>query len=132
MVKIKSSKKIKDFAKHLGFLRYEHEKDILTLKRLILVACFFSLILVSISSWMFYSDPRSKYDLVRPGRRELPESFRVEETNKDEKTKEDVKSDLQELNSKLEGLDIYGEFNDNSLNDDKVLQNYLDQQVIEQ
>ena len=69
---------------------------------------------------MFYSDPRSKYDLVRPGRRVLPESFRAEEVKNEDKTRDDLKLELQNLQKQLNGLDIYGSFNDQSLSDGKV------------
>ena len=125
-------KRAHKLAKSIGVLKHEHEEHPLTLRRLILVCCMFSLILVGISSWMFYSDPRSKYDLVRPGRRDLPESFRAEEVRGEDKTREDVRLELQNLQKQLNGLDIYGGFNDQSLSDEKVLQNYLDQPVLAQ
>lgn len=132
MVKSRIKKWLHSLAKSVGLLKREHESHPLTLRRLILLCCVFSFILVGISSWMFYSDPRSKYDLVRPGRRVLPESFRAEEVKNEDKTRDDLKLELQNLQKQLNGLDIYGSFNDQSLSDGKVLQSYLDQPVLEQ
>ena len=132
MVKLKFKERLHNLAKSVGVLKHKHEHHPLTLRRLILLCCVFSLILVGISSWMFYSDPRSKYDLVRPGRRVLPESFRAEEVKNEDKTRDDLKLELQNLQKQLNGLDIYGRFNDQSLSDGKVLQSYLDQPVLEQ
>jgi hypothetical protein len=119
------------FARSVGIKRHLHEEHPLTLRRLILLACLFSLVIVGISSWLFYKDPRSKYDLVRPGRRELPEAFRADEGSV-ANSKDDVKLEIQRLRTQLKGLEIYGGFNDDSLSDYKVLQNYLDQPVVEQ
>jgi hypothetical protein len=117
------------FAKMVGIKRHAHDLHALTLRRLILLACGFCIILVIFASWLFYKDPRSKYDLVRPGRRNLPESFRADQDKSltGEVTKSDVKLELQKLESQLTGLGIYGNFKDDSLSDYKVLQNYLDQ-----
>lgn len=132
MVKLRFKEHLHGLAKNVGVIKYDHEGHPLTLRRLILLCCVFSFILVGISSWMFYSDPRSKYDLVRPGRRVLPESFRAEEVKSEDKTRDDLKLELQNLQKQLNGLDIYGGFNDQSLSDGKVLQSYLDQPVLEQ
>lgn len=114
----------------------KHADDVIgfmSLRRLILMACLVSLVIVSFSSWLFYRDPRSKYDLVRPGRRELPESFRGSEGGQSSKdlSESDVKLRWQQLNGDLNGLNIYGDFNSDILSDGKVLQNYLDQPVVE-
>lgn len=119
-------------AKSVGLKRHEHDHHPFTLRRLILVVCLFSLVIVGVSSWVFYKDPRSKYDLVRPGRRELPESFRVEDESASLDSKEDVKLEIQRLQGQLNSLDSYGNFNNDSLSEGKVLQNYLDQPVLEQ
>lgn len=132
MVK-KFRERIHRFARSVGIKRHAHEHHPMTLRRLILFACLFSLIIVSVSSWIFYKDPRSKYDLVRPGRRALPESFQGEEdSNSSFETKEDVKIEIQHLQNQLNSLDSYGDFRNDSLGDNKVLQNYLDQPVLEQ
>ncbi len=125
--------KFHKIARSIGVKRHDHEHHPMTLRRLILLACLFSLVIVGISSWIFYKDPRSKYDLVRPGRRELPDSFQAEEDSGAKfETKEDVKVELQHIQSQLNGLDGYGNFTNDSLSDDKVLQNYLDRPVLEQ
>lgn len=120
-------------AKSVGIKRHAHEHHPMTLRRLILSACLFSLLIVAISSWMFYKDPRSKYDLVRPGQRELPESFRADdESSNSVESKDDVKLEIQRLQGQLNSLDTYGNFNNDSLGDYKVLQGYLDQPILEQ
>lgn len=119
-------------AKSVGIKRHDHEHHPFTLRRLILVVCLFSLLIVGVSSWAFYKDPRSKYDLVRPGRRELPESFRVEDESTTLDTKEDVKFEIQRLQAQLNSLDSYGNFNSDAFSEGKVLQNYLDQPVLDQ
>jgi len=120
-------------AKSVGIKRHAHEHHPMTLRRLILCACLFSLVIVGISSWIFYRDPRSKYDLVRPGRRQLPVSFKAEEEPSAKfETKEDVKFEIQHIRGQLNSLDSYGNFTNDTLSDDKVLQNYLDQPVLEQ
>jgi hypothetical protein len=121
-------------AKAIGIRRHDHETHPVTLRRLILLACLFSLSIVAVSSWLFYRDPRSKYDLVRPGRRTLPESFRADQSDlgKGETTKSDVKLELQKLQSQLNGLDLYGNYKDDALSDYKVLQGYLDQPITDQ
>lgn len=132
MVK-KLGTRLHKLAKSVGIRRHAHEHNSLTLRRLILLACLFSLVIVGVSSWIFYKDPRSKYDLVRPGRRELPDSFQAEEDSGAKfETKEDVKVELQHIQNQLKSLDSYGNFTNDSLSDDKVLQNYLDQPVLEQ
>lgn len=129
----KISSFIHNIAKSVGIKRHAHEHHPMTLRRLILLACLFSLGIVFISSWFFYRDPRSKYDLVRPGRRDLPESFKVEESSGVTfDTKQDVKLELQHLQNQLNDLDKYGNFTGDALSNDKVLQNYLDQPVIDQ
>ncbi len=126
-------KNLHSVAKSIGVKRHGHEEHRMTLRRLILLACTFSLIMTAYASWLFYNDPRSKYDLVRPGRRELPDSFRVDQSDSNsETTKSDVKVEVQKLQGQLNGLDIYGNFKDDALSDYKVLQGYLDQPVIEQ
>ncbi len=122
------------FAKITGIKRHAHDLHTLTLRRLILVSCLFSIFLVVIASWMFYSDPRSKYDLVRPGRRNLPEDFRADQDKSlsGEITSDDVKLELQKLQGQLTGLDIYGNFKDEALSDYKVLQGYLDQPITQE
>lgn len=119
-------------AKSVGIKRHEHEHHPFTLRRLILVVCLFSVLIVGVSSWVFYKDPRSKYDLVRPGRRDLPESFRVEDESTTLDSKEDVKLEIQRLQAQLNSLDSYGNFNSDSLSENKVLQSYLDQPVLDQ
>ncbi len=116
-----------------GLKRASHEIHSLTLKRLILLACGLSLAIVVASSWMFYSDPRSKYDLVRPGRRVLPQEFRADQSvsTSQEKTGSDVKLQLESLRAQLEGLKIYGDFRNDGLSDSKILQSYLDEPVVE-
>jgi hypothetical protein len=131
-VMISSFKKVfQRTARFIGIKRHAHEEHPMTLRRLILFACVFSLMIVGTSSWLFYQDPRSKYDLVRPGRRELPEEFRADEGTLAD-TKDDIKLEIQRLRTQLRGLEIYGGFNDDALSDYKVLQNYLDQPVVEQ
>lgn len=126
-------KSIIKLAKSVGLKRHPHEFHKITLRRLILVACVFSLVIVGISSWLFYKDPRSKYDLVRPGRRELPDSFKIDDERANNfDTKEDVKLEIQNIRSQLKGLDSYSNFTNDSLSNDKVLQNYLDQPVLDQ
>ncbi len=126
--------KLQKFAKAIGIRRHEHESHPVTLRRLILLACLFSLSIVAVSSWLFYRDPRSKYELVRPGRRTLPESFRADQSDlgRTETTKSDVKLELQKLQSQLNGLDLYGNYKDDALSDYKVLQGYLDQPIRDQ
>lgn len=124
--------KLHRLAKSVGIRRHEHEHHPMTLRRLILLACLFSILIVSISSWIFYSDPRSKYDLVRPGRRELPQSFRAEDDASNVESKDDVKLEIQRLQGQLNSLDTYGNFSNDSLSDAKVLQSYLDQPVLDQ
>jgi hypothetical protein len=116
-----------------GIKRHAHEQHQLTLRRLILLACGVSLIIVVVSSMMFYRDPRSKYDLVRPGRRVLPQEFRAPESSAkgQEKTAEEVKLSIQKVQKDLEGLKIYGKFKDDGLGNGKVLQDYLDNPVVE-
>ncbi|HRV75842.1 MAG: hypothetical protein H6799_02475 [Candidatus Nomurabacteria bacterium] len=131
---VKKIKKIlHKLAKSTGIKRHPHEHHSFTLRRLILSACLFSLVIVSISSWLFYKDPRSKYDLVRPGRRELPNSFKAEEDSSIKfESKDDIKVEIQHIQSQLKSLDTYGNFTNDALSNDKVLQNYLDQPVLEQ
>ena len=131
---VKKNKKFSHkLAKSVGLKRHSHEHHPMTLRRLILLACLFSVLIVSVSSWIFYKDPRSKYDLVRPGRRELPDSFKADEnSNNNFTTKDDVKLEIQHIRSQLNGLDSYGNFTNDSLSNDKVLQNYLDQPVLDQ
>lgn len=124
--------KLHKFAKSVGIKRHEHEHHPMTLRRLILSACLFSILIVGVSSWIFYRDPRSKYDLVRPGRRELPQSFRAEDSSSNVETKDDVKLEIQRLQGQLNSLDAYGNFSNDSLSDSKVLQSYLDQPVLDQ
>jgi hypothetical protein len=121
-------------AKSVGIVRHLHEEHPMTLRRLILISCVFSLVMVTIASWIFYNDPRSKYDLVRPGRRTLPDSFVVDQNDSSggETTKSDVKIEIQKLQSQVNGLDIYGNFKDDALSDYKVLQGYLDQPILDQ
>ncbi len=131
-------KKLKEWlhrlAKAIGIRRHAHDLHSLTLRRLILLACLFSLMLVATGSWLFYKDPRSKYDLVRPGRRNLPEGFRADQDKSlsGEITRDDVKLELQKLQGQLTGLDIYGNFKDEALSDYKVLQGYLDQPITQE
>ena len=134
MVKLMSKVKIRfhKFARSVGIKRHAHESHPMTLRRLILSACLFSLVIVGISSWVFYKDPRSKYDLVRPGQRALPESFRAEDESGVVETRDDVKLEIQRLQSQLNSLDGYGNFNNDQLSDYKVLQGYLDQPILEQ
>ncbi len=119
-------------AKSVGLRRHSHDLHRITLRRFILAACLFSLLITGISSWMFYKDSRSKYDLVRPGRRDLPESFRTEDEASSLKTREDVKLEIQHLQGQLNSLDSYGNFNNDQLSDYKVLQGYLDQPILDQ
>lgn len=127
-------KKLHAVARSVGIMRHLHEQHPMTLRRLILVACTFSMIMVTFASWAFYNDPRSKYDLVRPGRRNLPDSFKVDQSEDSggEVTRSDVKVELQKLQGQVNGLDIYGNFKDDALSDYKVLQGYLDQPFFEQ
>ncbi len=120
--------------KAVGIKRHGHESHPVTLRRLILIACSISIIIVIFSSWLFYSDPRSKYDLVRPGRRKLPETFQANKSNElsGDIEKSDVKIELQNLKGQLDGLDIYGNFKDDALSDYKVLQGYLDQPIVQE
>lgn len=122
------------FSKAIGIKRHAHDLHWLSLRRLILLSCGFCLLLVVMASWLFYKDPRSKYDLVRPGRRNLPESFRADQDKSlsGEITRDDVKLELQKLQGQLTGLDIYGNFNNDALSDYKVLQGYLDQPIVDQ
>lgn len=132
MVK-KLRSRVHKIAKAVGIKRHAHEHHPMTLRRLILLACLFSLVIVGISSWIFYKDPRSKYDLVRPGRRELPQSFQADEdSGTDFATKGDVKLEIQHIQGQLNSLDSYGNFTNDALSNDKVLQNYMDQPVLEQ
>lgn len=134
MVSTKLKQKAHAFLKAVGVKRHGHESHPITLRRLILIACAVSIVIVIFSSWLFYSDPRSKYDLVRPGRRKLPETFQADKSSElsGDIEKSDVKVELQKLKGQLEGLDIYGDFKDEALSDYKVLQGYLDQPIIEQ
>jgi len=127
-------KTLHSIAKSIGIRRHAHEHHPLTLRRLILIACLLSLSIVAFSSWLFYSDPRSKYDLVRPGRRNLPDTFRADQSGdvSEEITKSDVKVEIQKLQGQVNGLDIYGNFKDDALSDYKVLQGYLDQPILDQ
>ena len=123
--------RLKRVFKAIGLRRHDHDIHKLTLRRLILICCALSLMIVAFASFLFYNDPRSKYDLVRPGRRTLPEGFRASSDDEAITTKDDVKLELQKLRSQLNGLDIYGNFKDDALSDYKVLQGYLDQPLVD-
>lgn len=131
MVKVR--KKFSRFLRSIGIRRHGHEAHRFTLRRLILCSCLFAIGIVGVSSYLFYADSRSKYDLVRPGRRELPEAFQAESNlNQEDATREEVASELSEMKTQLDGLDIYGTFSDDALSDYKVMQGYLDQPINEE
>lgn len=134
MVMLKFNQRLHSFMKAVGISRHGHESHPVTLRRLILIACFVSICIVIFASWLFYSDPRSKYDLVRPGRRALPESFRADKGTDlaGDVEKSDVKVELQKLKSQSDGLEIYGNFKNDALSDYKVLQGYLDQPILQE
>jgi hypothetical protein len=101
-------------------------KNNLNFNRLIISAILFSVVFVFLASLIFYTDSRSKYDLVRPGRRVLPKTFNIEEGGvydagqvSQESSLLDIEVDA--LKKQLQSIDSYGIFEDNLLDENNFL-----------